>query len=97
MIRLLADENVPLASVDWLRAGGFDVASISEDAAGAPDVDVLRMAREEERVLITFDRDFGELVYRHASPVPPGIIYLRVPPASPEAPGSCASVPSAEP
>jgi predicted nuclease of predicted toxin-antitoxin system len=86
LIALLADENFPIASVARLRTSGFDVVAISEVARGAPDVDVLRMAREQNRVLITFDRDFGELIYRDLAPVPPGVIYLRVAVSSPEEP-----------
>ncbi|HVG45832.1 MAG TPA: DUF5615 family PIN-like protein [Longimicrobium sp.] len=86
MIALLADENFPIASIALLRTSGFDVASISEIARGAPDVDVLRIAREQNRVLITFDRDFGELIYRDLAPVPPGVIYLRVTVSSSEGP-----------
>lgn len=43
------------------------------------------MACESERVLVTFDRDFGGLIYRDLAPVPPGVIYLRIPDHSPEA------------
>jgi len=86
VIGLLADENFPLPSVVRLRTAGFDVVAISEFARGAPDVDVLRFAREQNRVLVTFDRDFGELIYRDLAPVPPGVIYLRVVATSPEHP-----------
>jgi predicted nuclease of predicted toxin-antitoxin system len=85
--RLLADENIPLASVALLRNNGYDVLAISEHAPGIADVDILRLAREQDRVLVTFDRDFGELVYRDLAPVPPAIIYLRLPPSTPEEPG----------
>jgi predicted nuclease of predicted toxin-antitoxin system len=86
VIALLADENIPSASVGHLRTTGFDGVAISEVARGAPDVDVLRIAREQLRVLVTFDRDFGELIYRDLAPVPPGVIYLRMVATSPEQP-----------
>src|ERR1044071_4563221 len=86
VIALLADENFSIASVARLRASGFDVGAVAEVARGAADVDILRMAREQNRVLITFDRDFGELIYRDLAPVPPGVIYLRVAVSSPEEP-----------
>ena len=69
-----------------LRTAGYDVASFAELARGAPDVDVLRISCEQNRVLITFDRDFGELIYRDLAPLPPGVIYLRVAASSPEEP-----------
>ena len=81
-MRLLADENVPLPSVVALRAAGHDVAAGAEDAAGAPDADVLARARREGRVLLTLDRDFGELLFRQGgAAAPPGVVYFRdVPP-----------------
>jgi predicted nuclease of predicted toxin-antitoxin system len=63
-MRFLADENVSRLVIERLRAGGFDVTSIGEMALGAPDRDVLATANNEGRILITEDRDFGELVVR---------------------------------
>lgn len=74
-MRLLADRNVPLALVRELRARGHDVAP--EDDPEALDEDVLRRARRERRIVLTLDKDFGELVFlRRASP--PGVILLRL-------------------
>jgi len=86
VIRLLADENLPRASVAGLRAAGHDVRSIAEDMAGASDRSVLALARSENRYLLTFDRDFGELIYRHGETAPIGVIYFRFFPADPEEP-----------
>lgn len=86
-MRLLADENVPLPSVCLLRAAGYDVEAVAEWAPGSPDPDVLAYARARDRVLVTFDRDFGELVYHRGASVPPGILYLRLIPTDPEEPG----------
>ncbi len=61
-MRFLADENVSRYVVEQLRAAGFDVAAIGLTNPGASDTDVLATARREGRVLITEDRDFGELV-----------------------------------
>lgn len=58
-----------------------------ELASGTPDPEVLSHARQHGQILITFDRDFGELVYHRGSAVPPGIIYLRLSPADPEEAG----------
>lgn len=85
-MRLLADENVPYPSVRLLREAGYDVVSMSELAPGAPDPEVLRRAQAEGQVLITFDRDFGELVYHKGAPAPRGIIYFRFVPTDPEEP-----------
>lgn len=64
MTRFLADENVSRLVVERLRAAGSDVASVRETRPGAPDADVLNAADRDGRVLITEDRDFGELVVR---------------------------------
>ena len=62
-MRLLANENIPLATVEALREAGEDVVSVTEDSPGATDEAVIRWARQEERVVVTFDRDYGELVF----------------------------------
>ena len=85
-MRLLADENVPLASVDALAAAGHDVRSVTRESAGSADTRVLEWAREEERILLTFDRDFGELVFRLGAAGPPGVVFFRLVPAGPSEP-----------
>ena len=86
MIRFLADENVPRASILVLREHGMDVRSIGEDAPGTPDVRVLKEAHGEDRAVLTFDRDFGELIYRRGLQAPPAVLYLRFVPATPDEP-----------
>ena len=83
-MRLLADENVPLPCIGALRADGHDVAAVTEDAPGAPDADVMARARREGRVLLTLDRDFGELLFRQGgAAAPPGVVYFRDVPPNP--------------
>ncbi|BAZ13209.1 hypothetical protein NIES4071_50480 [Calothrix sp. NIES-4071] len=69
-----------------LRQAGYDIASITEDSLGIEDTEVLSRAVEEERFILTFDRDYGELIYRLRLPSPRGVIYLRFRPQSPEEP-----------
>ena len=64
-MRFLADENVSHRVIVRLRAGGFEVISIGETRSGASDKVVLETANVEGCILITEDRDFGELVIRH--------------------------------
>lgn len=63
-MRLLADENLPLPSIRLLREAGYDIEAIAEFAAGAADWRVLAHAKADGQILVTFDRDFGELIYR---------------------------------
>ena len=84
--KLLANENFPLPSVRLLRAAGLDVASVLDVMPGASDEDVLAYARHELRWILTFDRDYGDLVFRKGMAPPPAIIYLRQEAYSPEKP-----------
>ena len=83
-MKLLANENIPLGMVRGLRAVGHDVLAIVETCPGVTDTVVLDLARCEHRILLTFDRDYGELVFLRRLPCPTGIIYLRFVPISPE-------------
>ena len=71
-MRLLINENIPLASVIALREAGHDVLSISEHSPGIPDELVMAIAHNEQRIVVTFDRDYGELVFRRRLPLPGG-------------------------
>ena len=85
-MRFLANENFPSASVHQIRAAGHDIAAIAEDSPGAKDSMVLSRAAQEERIVLTFDRDYGELIFRHKSLSPLGVIYFRFDPLTPEEP-----------
>ena len=85
-MRFLANEDFPLRSVHRLRDAGYDVASVLEDSPGAKDREVLAQARAEERIILTFDRDYGELIYRLKLPVPAGVVYFRFHPSTPDEP-----------
>jgi predicted nuclease of predicted toxin-antitoxin system len=82
-MRFLANENFPAASVQHLRQSGHDVLYVSENFPSVEDEVVLRWARDEQRFMLTFDRDYGELIFKHQLPVPLGVIYLRFDPATP--------------
>lgn len=82
-MRLLANENIPLASIRILEDAGHDVARVSERCPGAPDEDVVHVAWSENRTIVTFDRDYGELIFRRRLPAPAGIVYLRFAPRRP--------------
>jgi len=85
-MRFLADENVPRATIERLRDAAHDVEAVSEVSPGVNDQAVLAHATRENRILLTFDRDYGDLVYRHRLPAPSGVVYFRSTPASPEQP-----------
>jgi predicted nuclease of predicted toxin-antitoxin system len=70
-MRFLADENFPLDSVRLLRSRGHDALAAAESLSGSRDEQILALAARDGRVLLTFDRDYGELIYRRGLPVPP--------------------------
>jgi len=77
-MKFLLDESVDVRVADFLRTQDHEVTVVAEDyAASIPDVQVLALARAEQRTLITNDRDFGELRFLHGHP-PAGVLYLRL-------------------
>jgi len=77
-MRFLADENFPGDAVAALTAAGHDVVWIRTDAPGSLDADILRRAVEEGRILLTFDKDFGELAWHAGLPAHCGIVLFRL-------------------
>ena len=83
----LADENFSYPSVHILRAAGLDVLAVQEEAPSIADTAVISLAIQTNRVILTFDRDYGELVYRYNYRPPAGVIYFRWESYRPEEPG----------
>jgi predicted nuclease of predicted toxin-antitoxin system len=76
-MRFLANENFPGAAVTALEAD--DVVWVRTAAPGTTDPDVLAWAARDERILLTFDKDFSELARGSALPRACGIVLLRIP------------------
>ena len=85
---LLVNENFPAPATQVLRAAGIDVKSVSDTAAGIADEQVLAMACDEQRWLITFDQDYGELLFARRLPAPPAVVLVREPHYLPAEPAS---------
>lgn len=83
-MRFLANENMPCSVVAQLRLRGHDVLAAKESMRGAKDVDVLSRAQAESRVLISQDKDFGELAFRSHLPAQCGVILFRLPGEDPD-------------
>ncbi len=66
-MKILADESVDAPVVGALRKAGYDVEFVLEISPGIPDSDVLRLAIQKKRFLITSDKDFGELAVKSKS------------------------------
>lgn len=80
-MRWLADECITVSLVRELRGAGHEVLYIAEFAASLGDMEVIARASQEERLLLTADKDFGELVFRRGLTVP-GLILLRIDPGN---------------
>jgi predicted nuclease of predicted toxin-antitoxin system len=77
-VKLLADEGVDSAIVTRLRSDGHDVVYVAELSPGITDEAVLELANADERIPMTADKDFGELVFRLRR-VAFGILLVRLP------------------
>lgn len=81
--KFLADENIPALTVRLLSQHGIEIVELTKFGKGLEDENVLELAFAQDRVLITFDKDFGELAYRYGVSSK-GVILLRFVPRSPE-------------
>ena len=81
-MKFLFDQSADFRLIPHLRQLGHDVEAISRNyPAGLADEDVLAIARQERRVLVVADRDFGELIF-HQRLVHAGVVFFRLPGAN---------------
>jgi len=73
----IVDECTGAAVVEHLRGAGHDVVVVAESMSQADDQTILDRAFDEKRILITNDKDFGELVFRQGFPHD-GVLLLRL-------------------
>ncbi len=76
-MRILADENMPDTTVALLRQDGHDVHFVKETMPRTADLDVLTVATREGRLLVTQDKDFGDIVVNRNQPAPYGVVLFR--------------------
>jgi len=76
-LSFLADENIDRPIVLRLRDEGHSVFYVAEMAASSPDDDVIRLAAKARAILVTSDKDFGELLFRQHR-VAHGVVLLRL-------------------
>lgn len=85
MLRFLAVANFPGLAVSELRKRGHDVVWVLTNAPGiTEEEEVLARAKNENRILLTFDKDFGELVFRAGKSASSGVILFRISAKTPE-------------
>lgn len=83
-MKFLADENIPASVVVMLENSGFSICSVRMVSAGISDREVMQIASREERIILTFDKDFGELAVKDAIIPVPGVILFRLPGMKPD-------------
>ena len=77
-MRVKVDENLPASLVSLLRERGFEADTVIEEGlAGSTDEDLLAAAREEDRMIVTLDRGFGD-IRRYPPGSHPGIVVLHL-------------------
>lgn len=76
-MRFLANENFTSVSVNQLKSIGVDIIWITEISPGISDQEVMHLSIEENRIILTHDSDYGELIFKH-NYRPPGVIYFRL-------------------
>lgn len=76
-MRFLANENFPFPSVRLLRENNCYVKSIAEEFPGIADSAVMKIATEENLIILTFDKDYGEIIFRLGYTNPPSVVFFR--------------------
>ncbi len=76
-MKILADENIEREFIEALRERDFNVVSVRENHIGIADDEILQVAENENAVILTYDTDFGELIFRY-SLKSRGVILLRL-------------------
>jgi len=82
-LKFLANENVPVSSVNYLKSKGYDITSIGVDEAGVSDQQVMDIATQQDRTVITYDSDYGELIFKYGFKPNAGVIFIRQQPTEP--------------
>ncbi len=73
----LANENFPRPSTIILRERGISIISIQEEYPGIADEKVIELALSKQLIILTFDSDYGELIFRYSKENPPSVVYFR--------------------
>jgi len=85
-MQFLANENFPIKSVLLFRQSGFDIKAIGTDNPSIADEEVIEIANKEDRIILTFDKDYGELIFKYGYKPKAGVIFLRFHNFEPEKP-----------
>lgn len=87
-MRFLANENFPLPSFDLLIENDCNIIHIGKWLPGISDREVIEFAMNENRTILTFDNDYGEIIFKYNLKPSSGIIYFRLGSYHPEEPAN---------
>ncbi len=76
-LKFIVDVGVSNKVEKWLALQGFDVVNVRDIDPRLPDYEIVKIATKENRMVITMDKDFGELVYR-SNVTHTGVLLLRL-------------------
>jgi predicted nuclease of predicted toxin-antitoxin system len=75
-MKFLIDENIGVSLTEFLRNKGYDVKSVSEFFPSRDDTSLINIAHQENRIIVTNDKDFSYLTFKAKLP-PPSVILFR--------------------
>jgi len=78
LLKFLANENIPISSVTYLQSLGYDIKAIGIDNPSITDKHVIEIVIEENRAVLTYDSDYGELIFNHGYKPNAGVIFIRI-------------------
>lgn len=82
-MKFLANENIPINSVIILKTKDFDIKAVGLDNPSISDEQVMKIAIDEDRTIITYDSDYGELIFKYGYKPQAGVIFIRFQPSEP--------------
>jgi predicted nuclease of predicted toxin-antitoxin system len=86
-MKFLANENFPFPSIAILRQASLHSSTVSELYPGIADNEVITKAKVDNLILLTFDKDYGEIIYKHGIENPPAVVFFRFKGENPESAG----------
>lgn len=86
-MKFLANENFPFPSIKLLRRAGFNILSVFELYSGISDFEVIEKAKAGELIILTFDKDYGEIIFKHGQEKPPAVVFFRFKGGNPQIAG----------
>src|SRR6478752_9991324 len=86
-MQFLANENFPLPSILFPSQVGYSVRSVTESYPGISDIQVINKAESENSIILTFDKDYGEIIFKLGLKNPPAVIFFRFKGEDPKAAG----------